>query len=67
MCLVCIFFGGTTIKKKTVATMKVCQYEESPYYKNILANNKTIYLNVLSSNSPHSFERYEELMKDSGK
>ncbi len=28
---------------------------------------KTIYLNILSSNSPYSFERYNELVKDSRK
>jgi flagellar basal body-associated protein FliL len=62
-----VFFGNTTVKKKSHVSTKVYQYEESPFYKNVLANNKTIYLNILSSDSPYSIERYEELMKDSTK
>lgn len=62
-----VFFGNTTVKKQTLTSMKAYQYEESHFYKNVLANNKTIYLNILSSNSPYSIERYEELMKDSTK
>lgn len=62
-----VFFGSTTVKKKSYASTKVYQYEESPFYKGVLSNDKTIYLNILSSNSPYSIERYEELMKDSTK
>lgn len=62
-----LFFGKTTVRRNSPASMKVYQYEESPFYKNVLNDNKTIYLNILSSNSPYSFERYEELVKDSNK
>jgi flagellar basal body-associated protein FliL len=62
-----VFFGKTTVKQQTPTSMKAYQYEASPFYKNVLANNKTIYLNILSLNSPYSIERYEELMKDSTK
>ncbi len=63
-----LFFGKTTVKKNTADLMKVYTYEESPFYKNILKNNhKIIYLNVLSADSPYSFERYQELVKDSTK
>ncbi len=62
-----LFFGNTTMKRNSPASIKGYQYEESPFYKNVLANNKTIYLNILSSNSPYSFERYNELVKDSNK
>ncbi|UFH31223.1 hypothetical protein LNP04_14760 [Chryseobacterium sp. C-71] len=62
-----VFFGKTTVKKQTSTSIKAYQYEESPFYKDVLTSNKTIYLNILTSDSPYSIERYEELMKDSTK
>ncbi|MDH6250847.1 hypothetical protein M2347_000574 [Chryseobacterium sp. H1D6B] len=60
-----VFFGKTTIKKN--ASMKVYAYEDSPFYKKILTSKNNVYLNIWTSSSPYSIERYEELIKDSTK
>jgi len=64
-----LFFGETKVRKiKPIEIVKEYHYEESPFYRETLRNNDSIiYLNIWTSYSPYSVDRYKELVKDKSK